>query len=220
LIRDHIRLAMVVGREGRIIEITPEGESQCLKTARIIAHKVPITNDDKKAYEENDYLFSLIVEEETLFLCASDSRFKQRKAFQFLNALKSDYFESEESLTTSEEIEEFKNQMIEQLEYYSSPGSDKIENLQVKADEVKEVALENLDKLFRRGDNLDSTMDQAGVLEERGKHFNKVSGKQKWMEYRKHILWTIVCVACCLLLLLLVLGIIIAIVWIAVDKSK
>jgi hypothetical protein len=82
---------------------------------------------------------------------------------------------------------------------YSDPSQvDKITKIQEKVDDVKKVALGNLDKLLVREGKIEELVESTDKLKEQGNIFQRVAAKQKCLERRRNLFWTAVLALCCI----------------------
>lgn len=60
------------------------------------------------------------------------------------------------------------------------------------------MALHNLDRALERGGKIEDLVESTDRLQEQGNIFQRVAAKQKCMERRRNLFWTIVLTICCL----------------------
>ena len=89
---------------------------------------------------------------------------------------------------------------------YSDPAQvDKITKIQGKVEDVKKVALDNLDRLLVREGKIEEMVESTDKLKEQGSLFSRVAAKQKCLERKRNLFWTVVLALCCIVRLSLVL---------------
>jgi len=206
-----ISLALIVEDDGRTTEVVRDGSA--LEVARTIVRKIDNGDDGKKSFEDKGHRFDVWVADRVVFLAAAkQGAAKQRVCFEFLGTIRQEY--DVRGYADQQNVSSFKKFVEAQLDRFSDYRNvDKIGAVQAKADEVKDIALQNLDKLLERQGKLEETVDASERLKEQGGLFQRLSRKQKCMERRRNIFWTIVLAICCLILLGLIVGIIVLIVY-------
>lgn len=206
-----ISLAAIVEDDGRTTEVVRDGSP--LETARTIVRKIDNGEDGKKSFEDKGYRFDVWVSDRVVYLSATkQGSAKQRVCFEFLSTIKQEY--ELRNYADQQNVSQYKNFVEAQLDRYSDYRSvDKVGAVQAKADEVKDIALQNLDKLLERQGRLEDTVEATQKLSDQGSTFARLSRKQKCLERRRNIFWTLVLAICCLVLLAIVVGIIVLIVY-------
>jgi vesicle-associated membrane protein 72 len=206
-----ISLALIVEDDGRTTEVVRDGSA--LEVARTIAKKIDNGDDGKKSFEDKGHRFDVWVADRVVFLSAAkQGAAKQRVCFEFLGVVKEEY--EMKGYVDQPNVGTFKKFVETQLDRYSDYKTvDKIGAVQAKTDEVKNIALENLDRLLERQGKLEETVDASERLKEQGGMFQRLSRKQKCLERRRNIFWTIALAVCCLVLLVLIIGLIVLLVY-------
>jgi hypothetical protein len=208
-----ILLTLVVEDDGRSTEVA-HIEGNVVTTATTIVKKIDHKEDGKKSFEDQGYIYNVLVANRTVYLCVSKAnQLKQRILFQFLDTIRNEY--DTRHYSEKEDIGGFEEFIEAQMDRFSNHPEevDKIAGLQKKVDDVTTVAKQNLDKLLEREDRLEVMVESTERLKEQGSIFQKISKKQKCLERRRNIFWTIVLAICCLILLGLIIGIILIIVY-------
>ena len=89
---------------------------------------------------------------------------------------------------------------------YSDPAQvDKITKIQGKVEDVKKVALDNLDRILVREGKIEEMVESTDKLKEQGSLFSRVAAKQKCLERKRNLFWTVVLALCCIVRLSFVL---------------
>ena len=208
-----ILLALVVEDDGRSTEVA-HVEGPIITMASTIAKKIDHKEEGKKSFEDQGNIFNVLVSRRTVYLCVSKTgQVKQRLLFQFLDTIRNEY--DTRRYADKEDISGFEEYIEAQMDRFSNHPEevDKITGVQKKVDDVTKVAKQNLDKLLEREDRLEVMVESTERLKEQGSIFQRISKKQKCLERRRNIFWTIVLAICCLILLGLLIGIILIIVY-------
>lgn len=208
-----IFLALVVEDDGRSTEVA-HVEGPIINMASTIAKKIDHKEEGKKSFEDQGNIYNVLVARRTVYLCVSkNGQMKQRLLFQFLDTIRNEY--ETRRYADKEDIAGFEEFIEAQMDRFSNHPEDvdKITGVQKKVDDVTKVAKQNLDKLLEREDRLEVMVESTERLKEQGSIFQRISKKQKCLERRRNIFWTIVLAICCLILLGLLIGIILIIVY-------
>jgi vesicle-associated membrane protein 7 len=208
-----ILLALVVEHDGRSTEVA-HVEGPVITMASTIAKMIDHKEDGKKSFEDQGYIYNVLVASRTVYLCVSKTgQMKQRLLFQFLDTIRHEY--DTRRYTDKEDISGFEEFIEAQMDRFSNHPEDvdKITGVQKKVDDVTKVAKQNLDKLLEREDRLEVMVESTERLKEQGSIFQRISKKQKWLERKRNIFWTIVLLICCVILIALIVGIILIIVY-------
>lgn len=207
-----IGVAIVVEEDGRTTEVSCV-EGAPLETARSIAKRIDNRDDGKKSYEDNGYIFNVLTADAVVYLCAGKSgELKGRVAFDFLAVLKTEYERG--GYEDKQNISSFERFASAEIKRYSDPAQvDKITKIQGKVEDVKKVALDNLDRLLVREGKIEEMVESTDKLKEQGSLFSRVAAKQKCLERKRNLFWTVVLALCCIILLALIIGIIVLIVY-------
>jgi hypothetical protein len=105
-----------------------------------------------------------------LYLCVADTYMKVRVCYAFLEAIELDFqrgFLSDPSF--------LKNKIL----YYNDPKNDKLTVLQNKVDQVKEVIIEDIEKILPNMEGLEGNASKTEDLNATGAMFQKGSNKVK-----------------------------------------
>ncbi|KAJ1935445.1 hypothetical protein FBU59_005384 [Linderina macrospora] len=146
---------------------------------QVILDKIP-PNDSKLTYVYDRYLFHYISENGLVYLCMADDKFGRRVPFAFLQ----DTMEQFVSAFTDAEIESamayglnsFARTLAKQMDYYSrNPQVDAIRQVQGEISQVKDVMVQNIERVLERGDRIDVLVDKTNNLNNAAFAFRKRS---------------------------------------------
>ncbi|KAJ1965273.1 hypothetical protein GGI12_000877 [Dipsacomyces acuminosporus] len=149
------------------------------QVTQAILEKIP-PNDSKLTYVYDRYLFHYISEGGIVYLCMADDKFGRRIPFAFLQ----DMMERFVSAFTDGEIEaamayglnSFSRTIARQMDYYSrNPQVDPIKQLQGEISQVKDVTVQNIERILERGDRIDILVDKTNSLNNAAFAFRKRS---------------------------------------------
>eukprot|EP00656_Telonema_subtile_P018478 TRINITY_DN19994_c0_g1_i2.p1 TRINITY_DN19994_c0_g1~~TRINITY_DN19994_c0_g1_i2.p1 ORF type:complete len:122 (-),score=39.32 TRINITY_DN19994_c0_g1_i2:148-513(-) len=103
-------------------------------------------------------------------------------------------------------------QLKRDVDFYSDPKNDKITKIRTDIAEVKEVMVDNIDKILERGDKIDNLVTKTENLEFESRRFESRSNDLKWKMWKKRIIITAI-------VILVITVVIFVIVLIACSKD-
>ena len=166
----------LVHSEGRVIckahwKHADFDEETCRSINQMI-EKIP-RYDNRYTFKSEGYLHHYIVEHQILYFCVARPNMPSRIAFEFLDDLKKNFkriLTGNESsypldLKTSVSEQNALGSMIrEKLEQFNHPDTDKISAARRQIEDVKQVMLQNIDSVIRRGEHIDTLVDRTSEL--------------------------------------------------------
>lgn len=150
---------------------------------RVLLEKIP-QQDGKMTYVYDDYVFHYIVENGICYLCMSDEKNKHRIPFAFLEDTK-DRFLMKFGLEAAQQSiafsmnEDFKGSLAERMTYYNTDAADRsIDNIgtvKSQIDEVKDVMVQNIERVLDRGEKIELLVDKTEQLNQQAFRFESNS---------------------------------------------
>ncbi|KAI9297224.1 synaptobrevin-domain-containing protein [Neoconidiobolus thromboides FSU 785] len=144
-----------------------------------ILEKIP-EGDSKLTYVYDKFLFHYISEKGVIFLCMADEEFGRRIPFAFLEDIKNLFFKSYtkefyESVPIYG-INEFSKVLKSKMEFYSNdPSADKFKQVKGEIAGVKDVMVQNIERVLERGERIDILVDKTDNLNQTSFAFRKRS---------------------------------------------
>lgn len=184
-----ILYALVARKKSVLAEFTSSSGNFPTVT-RVLLSKIK-EQDSKMSYVYDKYVFHYMVDQGITFLCMSDETTKRRIAFSFLDDIKRlwrDRFGSVEQTALAFSLNELFAPILNQRIgfYNSNPSADNIGRVQAQIDTVKEVMIENIDRVLERGERIELLVDKTDRLNQQAFKFEKTSRTLKTtMAYRK-----------------------------------
>ena len=181
-----------------------------VSVSRLILEKISDTSAGKMSYAYDSYCFHYASSGGLIFLCMSDAEFSRRVAFAFLQDVKQRFLASYEAAYPTamafQMNQEFSRVLARQMEYFSfDPRSDKIANVKDKIEDTKQVMVENIERIFDRGERMELLVSKTNELADSSFAFKQTSRNLKWtMCLKNYKLWAVIIVMVFLLLLLVV----------------
>jgi hypothetical protein len=145
---------------------------------RVLLSKIP-EEDGKMSYVYDKHIFHFIVDSGITFLCMADDQMKRRIAFSFLDEIKTlwrrNYSAEEQTALAFAMNELFSPILKAKTESFASngPSSDNLTKVQAQLDSVKDVMVENIDRVLQRGEKIELLVDKSERLSTQAKKFEK-----------------------------------------------
>ncbi|KAK2994177.1 hypothetical protein RJ640_018162 [Escallonia rubra] len=173
--------------------------------ARQILEKTPGSNDVNVSYSQDRYIFHVRRTDGLTVLCMADDTAGRRIPFAFLEDIHQRFVRTYGRAVLSAHAyamnDEFSRVLSQQMEYYSSdPNADRINRLKGEMSQVRNVMIENIDKVLDRGDRLELLVDKTANLQGNTFRFRKQARR-----FRSTVWWRNVKLTIALILLLLVI---------------
>jgi vesicle-associated membrane protein 7 len=157
-----------------------------------ILDKIPASNG-KMSYVYDKYLFHYIAEDGIVYLCMADEEFGRRIPFAFLDDIKNRFkaaFGSQAKTAVAYSLNsDFAKVLKKQMDYYSNnPNADKLNEVRGEIAAVKEVMVQNIEKVLERGEKMDLLVDKTDNLNQQAFQFKKKSTqlkRQMWWKNTK-----------------------------------
>uniref|UniRef100_A0A7C8ZSC8 Longin domain-containing protein n=1 Tax=Opuntia streptacantha TaxID=393608 RepID=A0A7C8ZSC8_OPUST len=164
--------------------------------ARQILEKIPGTNDTHVSYSQDRYIFHVKRTDGLTVLC--------RIPFVFLEDIHQRFVRTYgRAVLTAQAYamnDEFSRVLSQQMEYYSSdPDADRINRLRGEMNQVRNVMIQNIDKVLDRGDRLELLVDKTANLEGNTFRFRKQARR-----FRSTVWWRNAKLVVALILILLI----------------
>lgn len=191
---------------GSVVLAEQSGTSTNASTiARQILEKIPGNNDSNASYSQDRYIFHVKRTDGLTVLCMADESAGRRIPFAFLEEIHQRFVRTYGRAVLSAQAygmnDEFSRILSQQMEYYSSdPNADRINRLKGEMSQVRNVMVENIDKVLERGDRLELLVDKTANMQENTFHFRKQARR-----FRSTVWWRNVKLTVALIFLLIVI---------------
>ena len=174
--------------------------------SRQILDKIPGNDDSHVSYSQDRYIFHVKRTDGLTVLCMADDTAGRRIPFAFLEDIHQrfvrTYGRAVHSANAYGMNDEFSRVLSQQLEYYSNdPNADRINRLKGEMRQVRNVMIENIDKVLERGDRLELLVDKTTNMQGNTMRFRKQARR-----FRNTIWWKNVKLMVMLIILLLVIA--------------
>lgn len=178
---------------------------------RVLLSKIP-TVDGRMTYVYDNHVFHYIVENYICYLCMSDEMNKHRIPYAFLEDMKLNFISNYGREQPLKAIafsmnEQFSTILKDRMEYYNSPNPnvDNIGAVRNQIDEVKEVMVQNIEKVLERGEKIELLVDKTDRLSKQAFKFESTSRNLRRTLWWKSVR-TIVCLTSVIGLLVFILS--------------
>eukprot|EP01027_Heterolobosea_sp_BB2_P002999 GEZU01004521.1.p1 GENE.GEZU01004521.1~~GEZU01004521.1.p1 ORF type:complete len:172 (+),score=39.94 GEZU01004521.1:380-895(+) len=147
------------------------------------------------------------------YFCMSDKDFGGRRAFLFLEDIRdrfvSAYGERAKTAPPMAFNTDFSRVLYNQMNYFSTnPKADKISQVRGQLQEVKEIMVDNIEKVLDRGEKIDLLVNKSENLNETATTFKVKSRALKRRMWAQNVKLTLIIIA-------IVLAILLIIIWLA-----
>ncbi|CAL5435172.1 unnamed protein product [Camellia sinensis] len=197
--------------------------------SRQILEKITGNNDTNVSYSQDRYIFHVKRTDGLSVLCMADDtagrtnklmihtvgdkgnvEFKWRIPFAFLEDIHQRFVRSYGRAVLSAQAyamnDEFSRVLSQQIEYYSSdPNADRINRLKGEMSQVRNVMIENIDKVLERGDRLELLVDKTSNMQGNTFRFRKQARRFRSTVWWRNVKLTIRSFRIALIVLLLVI---------------
>jgi len=159
---------------------------------RVLLAKIP-PNDGKMTYVYDEYVFHYIVEHGICYLCMSDEKNKHRVPFSFLQDMKQHFtakygLEDPQTAIAFSFNEAFSKIIRDRMDFYNSgkvdSSIDSLGAVKSQIDEVKDVMVQNIEKVLERGEKIELLVDKTDRLNQQAFKFEASS-----RSLRRHLYW-------------------------------
>ena len=178
--------------------------------ARQIIEKIPGNNDTNVSYSQNWCLFHVKRTDGLTILCTADDAAGRRIPFAFLEDIHQRFVRTYGRAVLSAQAydmnDEFSRILSQQMEYYSTdPNADRLNRLKGEMSQVRNVMIENIEKVLERGDRLELLVGKTTNMQN-----NMIQFKKRSRRFRNTMWWGNVKLMMVLLFLLMVIVYIVA----------
>ncbi|KAF9108168.1 Vesicle-associated membrane protein [Mortierella sp. AM989] len=157
-----------------------------------ILDKIP-PNNSKLTYVYDRYLFHYICEDGLTYMCMADDSFGRRIPFAFLQDIKEKFlaqYSREQALESlvPYSMNEFSKTIAKQMEYFSTnPDADRIKHVKGEIEQVKDVMVQNIERVLERGERIELLVDKTDNLNQQAFVFKRRSTMLKRTMWWKNV---------------------------------
>lgn len=189
----------IVARGTVILAEFSTAKGNFAQVTRRILEKIPTSGNSKMSYVYDRHIFHYMVEDGITFLCMADEQFGRRLPFMFLedlkNQFKASYGDRGKYALAYGMNEDFSRVMQNKMDYYSNnPNADKVTRVKGEIDEVRNVMVQNIEKMLDRGERIELLVNKTEDLSANAFKFKKSSTSLKRAMWCKNVKLTILLV--------------------------
>lgn len=165
---------------------------------RVLLGKISPAADSKMSYIYDDYVFHYMVEDGLTYLCLADEKQKRRIPFLFLADVKdrfrAAYGDRAKTAIAFAMNTEFARVLGDRMEYFNeNPGADNFGKVKDQLSEVKDIMVENIERVLARGEKIELLVDKTDALNQSAKRFQKSSKQLKNVMWWKNVkMWILI----------------------------
>ncbi|PWA82706.1 Longin domain-containing protein [Artemisia annua] len=173
-------LFTLVARESIVLAEYSGTSTNASTIARQILEKITGNNDMNVSYSQDRYIFHVKRTDGVTVLCMADDVAGRRIPFAFLEDIHQRFVRTYGRAVLSAQAygmnDEFSRVLSQQMDYYSNdPNADRMNRLQGEMSQVRNVMIQNIDKVLERGDRLESLVDKTANMQTNTLRFKKQS---------------------------------------------
>jgi vesicle-associated membrane protein 7 len=146
--------------------------------ARKLLEKIANSDEGRASYTQDDHVFHILRHEGLTLMCMADAALGRRVPYAFLDdvCLRFERIYGAQAQTALPYAmnDEFGRILAEQMDYFSTnPNSDAITRVKGEMSEVRQVMVENIDKVLDRGERIALLVDKTNSLKDNTVMFKK-----------------------------------------------
>eukprot|EP00758_Cryptobia_borreli_P010894 Tbor_TRINITY_DN5611_c0_g2::TRINITY_DN5611_c0_g2_i1::g.9078::m.9078/K08515/VAMP7; vesicle-associated membrane protein 7 len=181
-----ILYSMVAGVDGSVLCEVARVRGNYSMNAKKVLESIPKNTRDKRCISHNNLFYNIIGDGTFIYMCVTDESFSRLTAFNFLNAVKNNCDRGARKPT------EMHQTLKCDTDFYSDPQNDKITKIKTDIAQVKEVMIDNIEKILERGEKIDTLVDKTESLHFQAQRFETNARTLKWNMWKKRIIITAV----------------------------
>ncbi|KAM0942725.1 putative Longin domain, v-SNARE, coiled-coil domain-containing protein [Dioscorea sansibarensis] len=172
--------------------------------ARQILEKIPGADDSHVSYSQDRYVFHVKRTDGITVLCIADDSAGRRIPFAFLEDVHGRFVKTYgracHTALAYAMNDEFSRVLSQQMDFYSSdPNADRINRIKGEMSQVRNVMIENIDKVLERGDRLELLVDKTANMQA-----NTLRFRRQTRRFNNTVWWRNVKLTAMLILVLLI----------------
>eukprot|EP00878_Enallax_costatus_P020277 GHUV01021428.1.p1 GENE.GHUV01021428.1~~GHUV01021428.1.p1 ORF type:complete len:191 (+),score=39.85 GHUV01021428.1:192-764(+) len=134
-----------------------------------ILERLP-AEDTRVTYAQDRHMFHIMVHDGLTFMCMAEESAGRRVPFAFLEDIKglflSRYADSFRNAVAYEFNADFSKVLQQRMDYFSNdPSADVVNRVRGEITQVKDIMIENIEKVLDRGEKLDLLVDKTELLQ-------------------------------------------------------
>eukprot|EP00758_Cryptobia_borreli_P010896 Tbor_TRINITY_DN5611_c0_g2::TRINITY_DN5611_c0_g2_i3::g.9081::m.9081/K08515/VAMP7; vesicle-associated membrane protein 7 len=181
-----ILYAIIANSDGAVVCDVARVRGNYNMNAMKVLGSIPRMSRDKRCISYDNYLYNFIGDGVFIYMCVTHESFSRVTAFNFLNAIMKSCSPGMNKPTERHQI------LKRDTDFYSDPQNDKITKIKTDIAQVKEVMIDNIEKILERGEKIDTLVDKTESLQFEAQRFETSAKTLKWNMWKKRIIITAV----------------------------
>ncbi|XP_064981096.1 vesicle-associated membrane protein 711-like [Musa acuminata AAA Group] len=199
-----ILYALVARGSVVLVEFSGAG-TNASAVARQILERIPGDQDTHVSYSQDRYVFHVKRTDGITVLCVADDTAGRRIPFAFLEDIHGRFVKTYGRACHIAPAygmnDEFSRVLGQQIDYYTNdPDADRMNRIKGEMSQVRNVMIENIDKVLERGERLELLVDKTANMQG-----NTVRFRKQARRFRNTVWWRNVKLTVALILLILVI---------------
>ncbi|DBB02583.1 TPA: hypothetical protein ACH3X3_011563 [Trebouxia sp. C0006] len=185
--------------------------------ANLVAHrildKLP-SEDSRVSYTQELYVFHVLVHSGLAFVCMAEEAFGRRIPFAFLDDIRDKFLsaygpEAAQYAVAYEYNTEFSGVLQQRMRYFANdPNADAINRVRGGVAEVKNIMVENIEKVLERGERIELLVDKTDHLQSESFAFKRDASRMKKKMWWTNVRWMAAVTAVVLVIIYVVIAIV------------
>jgi len=172
--------ALVARANSVLAECTSPGRTGNFSTVtRVLLKRLKSDKDSKLSYIYDKYIFHYMVSDHLIYLCMSDEEFSRVAAFEFLAEIQQSFtskFGQRAKVAIAFAYNaDFGPVLQRTMKKFNSSNNDPVAKIREEVDQVKNVMIQNIDKVLDRRERVELLVDKTDELQNTAITFKKSS---------------------------------------------
>lgn len=153
---------------------------------------------DRRCIANQGLFYNIVGDGTFMYLCVTEESFNRVIAFNFLNAVKGN------SKNLRGTPLEAAASLKKDVDYFSDPKNDKMTKIRDDISQVKEIMIDNIEKILERGDKIDTLVAKTEDLQTESRKFESNARELKWKMFKKRLILTAIVVFVVILVIFII----------------
>eukprot|EP00877_Chromochloris_zofingiensis_P005730 jgi/Chrzof1/15158/Cz09g29140.t1 len=156
-----------------------------------ILEKLP-QEDTRVSYAQERHMFHVLIQDGITFVCMAEESIGRRIPFAFLDDVKGRFFSSYADVCREAVAYEFNTEfsrvLSQRMTFFSNdPSADTINRVKGEILQVKDIMIENIEKVLDRGEKLDLLVDKTEHLQGEAFAFRREAKRARRVMWWKNV---------------------------------
>ena len=193
-----ILYASVTGIDGsKVAEYSRVPGSHAINASKVL-QSAP-KSADRRCISHNGLFYNMVGDGSFMYVCVTEESFSRVVAFNFLTAAKANCGGGRRKSPP-----EIYQQLKKDVDFFSDPKNDKMTKIRDDISQVKEIMIDNIEKILERGDKIDNLVAKTDDLNTEAVRFESNARELKWKMLKKRLILTAIVVFVVLLVIFII----------------